>query len=80
MSENKGQYNLFTNKNSAQSLIDYTMHLLTILLTWLVRNKNYTGGKMLADNTAAAQYVQTQHQIQPNTTKPKQAEQTATPP
>jgi hypothetical protein len=80
MSENKGRYNLFTNKNNAQSLIDYTMHLLTILPTWLVRNKNYTGGKILADNTAAAQYAQTQPQIQPNSTKPKQAEQTATPP
>ncbi len=80
MSENKGRYNLFTNKNNAHSLTDYTMHLLTILPTWLVGNKNYTGGKILADNTAAAQYAQTQHQIQPNTTKPKQAEQTATPP
>ncbi len=61
-------------------MIDYTTHLLTILPTWLVGKKNYTGGKILADNTAAAQYARTQHQIQPNTTKPKQAEQTATPP
>jgi hypothetical protein len=57
MSENKGQYNLFTNKNNTKSLIDYTMHLLTIFLTWLVGNKKYTGEKIIADNTAAAQYA-----------------------
>ncbi len=33
------------------------MHLLTIFLTWLVGNKKYTGEKIIADNTAAAQYA-----------------------
>jgi hypothetical protein len=57
MSESKGRYNLFTNKNNAQALMDYTAHFLKVIPEWLDGNVNYTGGIILADTTAATQYA-----------------------
>ncbi len=42
LSESKGRYNLFTNKNNAQALMDYTSHLLKVIPKWLDGNVNYT--------------------------------------
>ncbi len=77
MSESKGRYKLFTNKNNAQALMDYTAHLLKVIPKWLDRNANYTGGKILADTTAATQYARVQPksnltQPQPALTAPEQ--------
>jgi hypothetical protein len=60
MSESKGRYNLFTNKNNTQALMDYTAHLLKVIPKWLDGNVNYTGGKILANTTAATQYTRVQ--------------------
>jgi hypothetical protein len=43
-SESKGRYNLFTNKNNVQALMDNTAHLLKVIPKWLDGNMNYTGG------------------------------------
>ncbi len=77
MSESKGRYNLFTNKNNAQALMEYTAHLLKVIPKWLDGNVNYTGGKILADTTAATQYARVQPksnlmQPQPTLTAPEQ--------
>jgi hypothetical protein len=60
MPESKGRCNLFTNNNNAQALMDYTAHLLKVIPKWLDGNVNYTGGKILADTTAATQYTRVQ--------------------
>jgi hypothetical protein len=77
MSESKGRYNLFTNKNNVQALMDYMAHLLKVIPKWLDKNVNYTGGKILANTTAATQYARVQPksnltQPQPALTAPKQ--------
>jgi hypothetical protein len=77
MSESKGRYNLFTNKNNTQALMDYTAQILKVIPKWLDRNVNYTGRKILANTTAVTQYARVQPksnlmQPQPALTAPKQ--------
>ncbi len=77
ISESKGRYNPFTNKNNAQALMDYTAHLLKVIPKWLDGSVKYTEGKILANTTAATQYARVQAkskitQPQPALTAPKQ--------
>jgi hypothetical protein len=79
MSESKGRYFLFTNKNNTQALMDYTEHLLKVIPKWLDGNMNHTGGKILANTIAVTQYARVQSksnltQPQPALTAPKQTE------
>ncbi len=73
----KANTTFFTNKNNTQALMDYTAHLPKVIPKWLDGNVNYTGGKILADTTAATQYARVQPksnltQPQPALTAPEQ--------
>jgi hypothetical protein len=41
MSESRGRYKLFTNKNNAQPLLDYTAQLLEMIPRWLQGPERY---------------------------------------
>ena len=59
VSETRGRCTLFANKQNAQSLLDYTSRLLEEVPRWLQGHGRYSGGRVHADVSAAAQYTRT---------------------
>jgi hypothetical protein len=64
LSENKGRYNLFTRKDPAEQLVEYTEHLAAVIPSWL-EGTTKNNGKRIAVSIELALYQTKKNQSQP---------------
>ena len=64
LSENKGHCNLFTTKNRAEQLVEYTEHLEAVIPSWL-EGTTKNNGKWIAVSTEPALYQTKKNRSQP---------------
>jgi hypothetical protein len=68
-SENKGRYNLFTTKDQAERLVEYTEYLAAVIPSWL-EGTTKNNGKCIAASIKLALYQTKKNQSQPRQPQP----------
>jgi hypothetical protein len=66
LSENKGRYNLFTTKDRAEQLVEYTEHLEAVIPSWLEGTTKNKGNRIAVSIEPAL------HQTKKNRSQPRQ--------